>query len=222
MKKTILTGITLFWLCILFAQEDSSLVSKDKISSRIKVAYNGAVVYPGIRIGLAVPVAMKQLDKTKRSGKQKTILKDRFLTANIGWYHHQSFHDNIYFTAGYTQRRTNKSGVFTEWSPEIGYSRTFLGGTTYTVSDKGQVAVKKLAGYHHAIISVGGGVGYDFSVSTTKPLAIYSKLNIISMFPYNSTFYIRPVMEIGVIYQPKNFLKVNTTVRKVTRNKANK
>ena len=113
-------------------------------------------------------------------------------------------------------RRTKSNGFLTEFSPEVGLSRTFLGGTTYQVDDNGNVSIKKYAGYYYALVSVGGGIGYDFSITKRKPFSVFSKFNVLMMFPYNSTIYLRPVMEIGLIYKPINFLslKVKSKSRK--------
>ncbi|HEY3390784.1 MAG TPA: hypothetical protein VGK38_14495 [Prolixibacteraceae bacterium] len=105
----------------------------------------------------------------------------------------------------------------TEFSPEIGLSRTFLGGTTYQVDDKGNVSVERFAGYYYALVSVGGGIGYDFSKTKQKPFLIFSKFNMLMMFPYNSTIYLRPVMEIGLIYKPLYFLSLK--VKSINRHK---
>ena len=94
------------------------------------------------------------------------------------------------------------NGFFTEFSPEIGYSRTFLGATTYKVNDNGDITIEKLAGYNYALITFGGGLGYDFSMKKALPFSAIAKMNIISMFPYNSTIYFRPVLEIGIRYFP--------------------
>jgi len=112
-------------------------------------------------------------------------------------------------------RRTKLNGFVTEFSPEVGLSRTFLSGTTYKVDNNGNVTIVKAAGYFYALISIGGGIGYDFSKTKQKPFIIFSKCNILMMFPYNSTIYLRPVLEIGLIYQPLNFLclKVKTKNR---------
>jgi hypothetical protein len=59
-----------------------------------------------------------------------------------------------------------------------------------------------MAGYNYALITVGGGFGYDYSVRKNFPCLIFAKMNIISMFPYNSTIYFRPVMELGIRYMP--------------------
>jgi hypothetical protein len=177
-------------------------------SSHLYLSYNSSLIYPGFRLGMELPVKTVYVTKTTKSDKEKKFTKDRFITTNVSWYHHPSFHDNLYLTSGWTMRRTKPKGFFTEFSPEIGLSRTFLGGTTYEVNDSGNIKIKKLAGYYYALISVGGGIGYDFEKTKHKPVMVFSKLNVLTMFPYNSTYYLRPAFEIGIIYKPSDFLNV--------------
>jgi hypothetical protein len=199
--------ILLFTIQRMQAQSGSAQGAKQLVSSNLKLSYNSSIIYPGLRIGTESLV--KRIAVTK--AKNKLIYKDRFLTSNFSFYHHPTFHTNTYLTVGYTFRRTRHKGFFTEFSPEIGYSRTFLGGTTYQVGDNGNVSVKKLAGYNYLLSSIGFGVGYDFSKkSNNHPIAMFLKPNIIVMAPYNSFLYVRPTLELGVIYKPKNFLKHST------------
>lgn len=114
-------------------------------------------------------------------------------------------------------RRTKSKGFFTEFSPEVGLSRTFLGGTTYQVDDSGNVTRKKFAGYYYALVSIGGGIGYDFSKTKRKPFLIFSKCNVFMMFPYNSTIYLRPALEIGLIYKPLNFLSLKVKSKRINK-----
>lgn len=131
--------------------------------------------------------------------------KERFISANLNWYHHPYFHDNLYLTAEWVMRRTRFSGFISEFSAGPGISRTFLGGTTYKVDDAGNISVIKLAGYNYALVTIGGGFGYDFSMRKQLPFATVAKMNLISMFPYNSTIYFRPVLEIGIRYRPGSY-----------------
>ena len=190
-----------------FSQSVDS-ISIAKKSSNLMLSYNSSLIYPGTRLGIEFPMETITVTRLNKSGKNKDFIKDRFVTANLSWYHHPAFHDNIYLTAGWTMRRTKSRGFLTEFSPEIGLSRTFLGGTTYKVDDNGNVTIKKLAGYYYALVSVGGGIGYDFSKTKQKPFLVFSKFNVLMMFPYNSTIYLRPTMEIGLIYKPLNFLSL--------------
>ena len=199
-----------------FGQEDT-LKSKEIRSSNLMIAYNSSLIYPGARIGIETPVTATYITRLLKSGDKKEIVKDAFITANLSCYHHHDFHDNIYLTFGWTMRRTKSSGYFTEFSPEIGYSRTFLGGTTYKVNDNGDIAIEKLAGYNYALVSVGGGIGYDFSVVKAKPFLVCYKINLLTMFPYNSTVYMRPAMELGFIYKPSHFLTFKVRSKRINR-----
>ena len=192
---------------VCFSQKIDS-VKIEKISCNLKISYNSSLIYPGARLGIELPYKTTSVTKYKNHGKEKNLVSDQFITGNISWYHHPSFHDNVYFTAGWTTRRTNSKGLMTEFSPEIGISRTFLGGTTYKVDDNGIVSIEKHAGYYYAFGSLGGGIGYDFSNTKLEPFVVFCKFNIMAMFPYNSTIYLRPAMEIGMIYKPSSFLPV--------------
>ena len=194
--------LTIFLLTIVlycFARTDTPGRLSDSLN--LKASYNSSLIYPGARLGAEYSVKSFKVVKTKKSGKMKDFDKERFVSANLGWYHHPYFHDNFYFTAGWTMRRTKSTGFFTEFSPEIGLSRTFLGGTTYKVDNNGNVSIVRLAGYYYALLSIGGGVGYDFSKIRQIPIMLFYKLNLLSMYPYNTTIYLRPAMEFGIIYK---------------------
>jgi hypothetical protein len=211
--RKIITGFCcLFFTLLCFSQTDS-LNRKTIVSSNISLALNGSLIYPGIRAGIEFPVTTIDLTISRKSKDPKFVMKDRFAAGNIGWYHHPDFHDNLYLTAEWRMRRTLRGGFFSEFSPGLGYSRTFLGGTTYEVNDNGDVKIERLAGYNYALITVGGGAGYNFSEKKGIPVSIYSRLNMLLMFPYNSTVYPRPAIELGVIYLPEGFLPVKVKKR---------
>jgi hypothetical protein len=189
----------------------------EKKSSYLKVSYNSSIIYPGARVGIEFPIQTTAVSIHKKSGWVKSFIKEKYITGNISWYHHPNFHDNVYFTAGWTMRRAKPTGFLAEFSPEIGLSRTFLGGTTYKVDNNGNVIIERFAGYYYALLSVGGGIGYDFSIAKSLPFILFSKFNIITMFPYNSTIYMRPTLEIGLIYKPANFLSLRVKSKKIDR-----
>lgn len=190
-----------------FTQTDS-LISRIEISSNLMISFNSSLVYPGIRFGVEIPVNSLILTKIINKGREKSIIKDRFVSVNSGWYHHPDFHDNLYFTGEWTMRRTYKDGLFTDCRFGSGYSRTFLGSTTYQVDKNGMTHIIKSAGYNYVLIMAGAGLGFDFSKKEGIPLSAFSRFDILSMFPYNSTIYFRPSMELGLIYKPENFLQI--------------
>ena len=213
--RLILTFVICIYSAFCVAQNVDSIHVEIK-SSRLTLSYISTLIYPGSSIGIEFPVNTIYVSKSKKEGGVANYTKERFVTTNLSWYHHPAFHDNVYLTAGWMMRRTKSRGFLTEFSPEVGVSRTFLGGTTYQIDDNGNATIKKLAGYYYALISIGGGIGYDFSKTKQLPFLIFSKFNVLLMFPYNSTIYLRPVMEIGLIYKPSDFLslKVKSKFRK--------
>jgi hypothetical protein len=213
--KRILAGYLFLHQAVFCFSQTDSLNSRDFNSSGISLAFNSSLIYPGVRIGIELPVYTVVRIKSHDEKAVNKLIKDRFASFNAGWYHHPDFHDNIYFTAEWRMRRTNKGGFFTEFSPGLGYSRTFLGATTYVVDNNGEVTIDKLAGYNYALLTFGGGLGYNFSEKKRLPLSLFCRFNILTMFPYNSTFYIRPVMELGLIYKPVHFMPVLVKKRSI-------
>lgn len=219
MLKTMIFILSLFLCSLCPAQNDSINKSIDR-HLNFKLSYNSSLIYPGISTGIEFPLHRYYVKKLKKQGKEKSFTKDRFISGNLNWYHHSEFHDNIYLTAEWVMRRTSRKGFISEFSCGPGYSRIFLGGTTYRVDDKGNISVVKLAGYNYALISVGGGFGYDYFVKKQLPFSVFGKMNIISMFPYNSTIYFRPVLELGIRYMPgRKKIKVSNESNSISKHK---
>ena len=167
----------------------------------LKAAYLGSLIYPGAKIALELPTAAYVITKSKRHG-EKTYWKEKSVNASIGMYYHADFHTNVFLLAERQWRRLRPCGWFTEFAPGIGISRTFLGGTTYRVSDAGVVSTKPLAGYTYALFSISSGLGYDLQKLWSKPIRVYSRVSLLIMAPYNSFIYIRPTIELGIITKP--------------------
>jgi hypothetical protein len=160
------------------------------------------VIYPGLSTGIEFSMKQMIIHRLKKQADDNSITKGRFISGNLSWYHHPYFHDNIYLSVEWVMRRTKSGGFVSEFSSGPGYSRTFMAGTTYSVNDNGSISIIKRAGYSYALITVGGGFGYDFSVKKQLPFSTLAKINLISMFPFNSTIYFRPVLEIGIRFKP--------------------
>jgi hypothetical protein len=222
MKTKILYRRILFLLLFFIAlqpafSQTDSVAGKKYISSNILFAYNSSIIYPGLKIGIEIPAYSVYMVKKENRTKAKSFSKDRYFSVISSWYHQPEFHDNLYVTAEWTMRRTNDAGLFTEFSSGPGYSRTFLGATTYGVDNNGKVNIIKSAGYNYAMIVAGGGLGYNFSKSKGIPLSVFYKLELITMFPYNSTLYFRPAMALGIIYKPGNFIQILSGTRFVNK-----
>ena len=202
----------IFILAVLYcsvcpAQSDSTHNSPDR-RYNLKLSYNSSLIYPGLSTGIEFPIRSGKKPGFIKLSNNKSVIKERFIAGNLSWYHQPYFHDNLYLTAEWVMRRTNTKGFASEFSSGIGYSRTFLGGTTYRVSDNGDISIIKFAGYSYALITIGGGFSYDLSVKKNLPFSAFVKMNLISMFPYNSTIYFRPVMELGIRFRPKQLFNI--------------
>jgi hypothetical protein len=194
--------ITIFVGSSLFAfSQTGDRLSGAMPSSNLVVSYNTSLIYPGASIGLELPVKTSLIDKSSKQEGKKMIISDYFIAPKINWYHHPSFHDNLYLTVSFTIRRTHANGLITDFSPAVGISRTFLGGTVYKVDQSGNVSVEKNGGQYYALLSGGYSIGYDLEKINHKLLMLFSTFNLIAMFPYNSTVYFRPVVEIGLKFK---------------------
>jgi hypothetical protein len=210
------TGLLLILISIVhpcFSQQDTIFFRKE--SSSVKIGYNSSLIYPGAVIGMESPMKITYLNRKSADGEAKQIIHSQFLTSDLSWYHHPGFHDNVYLTIGWTWRRIGPKGWFWDFSPKAGLSRTFLGGTTYKIDEKGNVSVEKLAGYNYALVSPGGGAGYDFAIQKGKPFQLFCKFDLLMMFPYNSTIYLRPAMELGMSYKFPEFFLFKTKIREI-------
>jgi hypothetical protein len=208
MKSIVLILLILGFTNLCFAQNTAPQMPQ----TSLKAAYLGSIVYPGFKIGFERPYKVIQVEKKRKNGN-KIILKERSLTANLGYYHHETFHDNFYLLIERQKRRQKMSGWFSEIAPGIGYSRTFLGGTTYKVDDAGEVTKKTAAGYNYAMVSLAFGGGYNFAMKRDLPIKAYYKVSLFTMFPYNSFVYLRPTVELGATYALGNFWKANPKVK---------
>ena len=198
------TGITILMLlyCTLCRGQCDSIRESSVHNFDLMLSYNSSLIYPGMSIGIEFPIINDNAQVIKIKKNVRNFTKKRFISENLNWYHHPYFHDNLYLTTEWVMRRIRYTGFISEFSAGAGYSRTFLGGTTYRVDDKGNISIVRLSGYNYALIIAGGGFGYDFSMKTQLPLSAIAKMNLIIMFPYNSTIYFRPVLEFGIRYTP--------------------
>jgi hypothetical protein len=204
--------VFLYGLIVTFALSFGQTDSTKLIPANLRLAYNSSIIYPGATTSIDFPVQNIELTKFKNDSTFKSICKSRFVSITLGYYHHKGFHDNLYILSEWVMRRAKPGPLFTEFSAGLGYSRTFLGGTTYKIDESGNVSIVPLAGYSYAMLAISFGLGYDYSITKKIPLSIYSRLNMLVMFPYNSTLYPRPTLEIGIIYKPAHLLERKLTL----------
>jgi len=213
--RTTIFFFVLFYCPLCQAQSDTITDS----SSRhliLNLSYNSSLIYPGMTMGIEFPLYHINVQVLKNQKTVRVYTRGRFITGSLNWYHHPYFHDNLYLTAEWLMRHTRYNGFIFEFSAGPGFSRTFLGGTTYRVDDNANISVIRLSGYNYALFTFGGGLGYDFTMKKHLPFSALAKMNIISMFPYNSTIYFRPVLELGIRYMPGMSIRKSVNESSVT------
>lgn len=176
---------------------------RNKTSSSIRAGFNGSLIYPGFRGGLEFPVKRIVFTRFRGLKSPKTSVKDRFLSAELAFYHHPDYHDNLYILFGYGFRKVKPNRFFWEFTPALGYSRTLLGGETYRVNHQTRVVTRvRYPGYHYALLSLGSGMGK----ALTTRLSAYARFSALLMAPSNNIVYLRPSLELGLIFTPEHFL----------------
>lgn len=143
----------------------------------------------------------KEINKLRKSGRVKTIRKDRFLSIDLGYYYQSGLHHNWFLTSTYNLRRTGKRGFYAEFSPFIGISRTFITEETYKVNGNGNVELSNLAGDWYLTSGFGYGVGKTFNPSKSFLLKdIYAKLFIQYMYPNFGFIGLKPSIQVGTSF----------------------
>jgi hypothetical protein len=170
----------------------------------IRGSFAGSIIYPGFVAGIERPYSIIQRDKIRKKGI-KTKYTERYLAYNFGFYYHPTFHTNLFFQVERIRRRQKSSGIYGEYGLGLGWSRTFLSGPAFKVNNDGEVKRAPLAGNFYGLFSVSGAVGYNLNLKHHLPYKVFLKPSLLFMFPYNKLFYMRPLLEAGIIYNPGNF-----------------
>jgi len=182
------------------------------------VSAMGAFVYPGVKAGIDYMVINKTIQKLNSSGQLKTITKNKFITANIGFYHHRDYNTNLFLHAGYQFERKNSNGWFRSFEPQIGISRTFVDGAVYKVKDDHTVTKKKGAGHFYFSPALSVGLGKDLSVQHPNlPFSLFAKATLFANLPYNNFVYTRILGELGISWSFKNILSHSVTSKHTTK-----
>lgn len=202
-------------LCHIIVAQSARAIQSTKKPVSLRISYLGTIVYPGMTAGMEYPLLEKRYLLQRDSLTSLIKSKQQSLTFGLGGYRHKTFHTNLFLTAGYLWRRTNRHGWFADVEPQLGISRTFVDGTVYTVNQHGEVNQKRMAGDWFLVARFSFSIGKAISLKHDQVSAkVYFRPSLIVLAPYNNFLYGRPSLELGVIYGFKNFWK--TTAKEKT------
>jgi hypothetical protein len=152
----------------------------------------------GFQVSVEKYFLQKEINKMRKSGKVKTIQKERFASIDLGYYYQSGLHHNWFLTGTYHLRKTGKRGFYTEFSPFIGFSRTFISDETYKVNSTGGVELNALAGDWFLTSGFGYGFGKTFNAEKSFILKdIYAKFFLQYMYPNFGFIGFKPSIQLG-------------------------
>lgn len=193
MKNPLFLILTLLLISPVFLQAQQ--IGDYVPGNGVRLSYLGSVMYPGFKIGYESAIIMAESNESLL--RKKSYTKEKYISYNLGMYHHPTFHDNYFAQVEWNLRRQRNKGLYYEFAPGAGLSRTFLNGATYKVDPSGDVSKVPMAGNFYALLSVSGSMGYNFSLTGNLPGKIFLKPGLIFLLPYNKLAYTRPTLEVG-------------------------
>ncbi len=192
-----------------FVGKDTSLKIKMPVILKTSTLFTPKSI--GFQIGLDQYFIEKIILKQRKSGAIKTIKKDRFLSLDLGYYYQAGLHHNWSLTAAYVLKRTGNRGFYSEFSPFLGVSRTFIAEETYSVDNNNNVTISKLAGDWYATSGFSYGIGQTFNPHRNFMLKDISlKLFMPIFYPNFGSVAIKPQLQLGTSFQLDAIKKIAT------------
>lgn len=146
--------------------------------------------HPGIKASTSVYTKV-----LGHSLSEKTIK----VTPSIGGYWHYRNHVGLFINTEISFSFLFKNNFMWEVYTGVGYLRTFLGGTVYTVSDNLDVARKHLAGNNMFMPMAGIGIGRKHQEESPFRRSFF-RLGVFFQYPHNTMWLLNPCLEIGTAF----------------------
>ena len=199
------------------SKQDDGFTTSRKILEPIPFHLSslGSFKFYGLKFGIDYPFKMTEIRGFLNGTQGERSMIERYVSADVGIWHYNGVHENVFFSTEFTLRFINSSGYYFQLSP--------LGvGVNYLMPSfvKNQITQDSVPTNNKVYItpSVSIGVGRDFSfrrAGRRKPLMIYLKGGVSSMFPFKKIGYLFPTAEAGLAVR---FNGINVFVKKERRN----
>ena len=199
------------------SKQDDGFTTSRKILEPIPFHLSslGSLKFYGVKFGIDYPFKMTEIRGFLNGTQGERSMIERYVSADVGIWHYNGVHENVFFSTEFTLRFINSNGYYFQLSP--------LGvGVNYLMPSfvKNQITQDSVPTNNKVYItpSVSIGVGRDFSfrrAGRRKPLMIYLKGGVSSMFPFKKIGYLFPTAEAGLAVR---FNGINVFVKKERRN----
>ncbi|MDZ7879666.1 MAG: hypothetical protein U5L45_18455 [Saprospiraceae bacterium] len=160
----------------------------------------------GGQIGVGKLLKQRETHRFTKSGQERIKTKSRALYATLGYYYQPDFQHNWSLAAEYAMSRVNRKGLYSEFAPFLGVSRTFLTATSYSVSDNGVVTKDNLAGNWYVTGGFSTGLGKHFETPKWGSLETVSAKFVLQTFYPNFKFIaIKPYFQVQTTWELPKF-----------------
>jgi hypothetical protein len=180
----------------------------------IKLSGIGSTYFYGVKLGVDYPFRMTELRGFKSTAMGHRVMREQYLSADVGIWHFKGIHENVFFSTEWTMRFINGQGFFFQVTP-IGLGVNYLLKPFSTeISIKDSVPS---VGKFYGTPSLSIGVGRDLAFRRAQkgiPMTLFLKGGVSAMYPFQKWGYIFPTAEAGLAMR---FRRINALVRKVRR-----
>jgi hypothetical protein len=162
-------------------------------AQQLRVAYYGeTITHYGLKVAYDYSLATHVKHRT---GARKELL----LAPGLAVYRHPHNHLGVVVSPEVLYRRTGARGGLLEIGGAPSYFRSFLAGTTYRVTEQGELVDIPLAGRNAFLPTVFVGIGCDLRVRQKVNWAWYSRLHLSRQYPYSAAPLTRFALEVGLL-----------------------
>lgn len=195
-KQTFTVLILLFGASTLVAQNSTTTNEKVMYNLPASVAYMGDYLGTKPGINITFENSLRNTFLTKKNSKM--VERMLYNPVSLGWFYHKGYNSALMLSSGIGLRNTRQSGFITGAQVDAGLMRTFIHGTTYLITDDGDVS-KVVGGYFYGYLSLSLEAGWDFTKTDKNlPFSTFVRLKPLVQFPYNSGTLIHVMAEIGI------------------------
>jgi hypothetical protein len=172
------------------------------VGTPLRIVAMGTPLNPGFKIGLNFP--LRNIERRSFRGDINGLRKiqDRYITTDLGAYHHKNAFENLFFNIEYASRRTNGQGYFWQWSAGAGVNYTLQSLITpISLSELDTIQLPRVNQWYGTPI-LALSIGRDFAQRRYNkiPIAIYLRGSGNYMIPilrHHKVGYFYPTAELG-------------------------
>lgn len=187
---------TFFFILLIFFLSTLSFAQTLPKKSLTVEYFGEGISHPGLSLGInhyIIPYKDKQINFAKVRHLFQTGL-------SLAFYSHRKSHFAIIFFPHFNYHFLFKNGITLRVNTGLGYLRQFNSGTTYEVSENGEVDIIRFAGRNKFTTHFSLGFGKNLMKNKNIPLAWNMNFGIFTESPTNTGFLPHLFIKIGVDY----------------------